>query len=155
MEHTGEISTRRVWQLGIGRRAGVLCFAGASLLGIGLATPGAGGAVLPHRGKTAVVVKISASRGGFRKVLTNNAGRTLYTASSCTESCLGAWPPLFMPKGKTVPQGPKGLSGLGTVKVGSHLQVTYRRHRLYTFTGDSGTSVSGNGVAGFTVIANA
>ena len=110
--------------------------------------------VVAQGGKSAVVVKISASRGGFKNVLTNDAGRTLYTASSCTGSCLGAWPPLLMPKGKTIPKGPKGLAGLGTAKMGSHLQVTYKKHRLYTFSGDSGSSVTGNGVAGFTVIAN-
>jgi predicted lipoprotein with Yx(FWY)xxD motif len=155
MANTREIKTGHGRDLGIGGRAGLLCLVAASSLGVGLATPGAGAAVLPHGGKTAVVVKISGSRSGFKNVLTNNAGRTLYTASSCTGACLGAWPPLFMPKGKTVPQGPKGLKGLGTVKLGSHLQVTYKKHRLYTFTGDSGASVSGNGVAGFTVIANA
>jgi len=31
------------------------------------------------------------------------------------------------------------------------LQVTYRKHRLYTFTGDSGGSVNGNDVGGFVV----
>jgi len=31
------------------------------------------------------------------------------------------------------------------------LQVTYHKQRLYTFTGDSGHSVNGNGVAGFKV----
>jgi len=31
------------------------------------------------------------------------------------------------------------------------LQVTYHKMRLYTFINDSGTSVTGNGVAGFKV----
>jgi predicted lipoprotein with Yx(FWY)xxD motif len=147
-----KISGRRHGPLG--RRAGIACLVAAGSIGVAAAAAGAAPAA-PHSGKTAVVVKIAASRGGFKKVLTNNAGRTLYTAQSCSGACLSAWPPLFMPKGKTVPRGPKGLAGLGTVKVGSHLQVTYKKHRLYTFTGDSGPSVSGNGVAGFTVIANA
>jgi hypothetical protein len=29
--------------------------------------------------------------------------------------------------------------------------VTYRKHRLYTFTGDSGGSVNGNDLSGFKV----
>ena len=136
-----------------GRRAGIVSLLVAGSLGVGAASAGAAPAVLPHSNK-AVVVKIAAARGGFKKVLTNNAGRTLYTAKSCTGICLSSWPPLFMPKGKTIPLGPKGLTGLGTVKVGSHLQVTYKKHRLYTFTGDTGSSVNGNGIAGFTVIAN-
>jgi predicted lipoprotein with Yx(FWY)xxD motif len=136
----------------VGRRAAALCLAATGALGA--VSAGATAAALPHTGKSAVVVKISASRGGFKNVLTNDAGRTLYTAKSCTGSCLSSWPPLFMPKGTTIPKGPKGLAGLGTVKVGSHLQVTYKKHRLYRFTGDSGSSVNGNGVAGFTVIDN-
>jgi predicted lipoprotein with Yx(FWY)xxD motif len=108
--------------------------------------------VASHTGRSAVVVKVAKSRGGFKDVLTTTKGATLYTASSCTGGCLSVWPPLFMPKGTTVP---KGVSGLGTVKDGKRLQVTYKKHRLYTFTSDSGSSVNGNGVGGFTVIQNA
>jgi predicted lipoprotein with Yx(FWY)xxD motif len=115
------------------------------------------GRVVSHTAKAAVVVKVSKSRGGFKNVLTNTrgVGATLYTAKSCTGGCLSIWPPLLMPKGTTVPKGPKGFTGLGTIKLGKHLQVTYKKHRLYTFTGDSGSSVSGNGINGFTVIKNA
>jgi predicted lipoprotein with Yx(FWY)xxD motif len=140
--------------------AGALALS-AGALGVGLAVPAASAQtamprVAPHAGK-AVVVKISAKRGKFKNVLTNTAGvgATLYTAKTCTGGCLTAWPPLLMPKGTTVPEGPKGLTGLGTKKDGTRLQVTYKTHPLYTFTGDSGTSVNGNGLAGFTVIANA
>ena len=142
---------------GAGVAIGALCVS-AGALGV---VPASAGVVqarsLPHTAKTAVVVKIAKSRGGFKNVLTTTAGTgaTLYTAMSCTGSCLSIWPPLLMPKGATVPKGPKGLTGLGTVKSGKRLQVTYKKHRLYTFTSDSGSSVSGNGVAGFTVIKNA
>jgi predicted lipoprotein with Yx(FWY)xxD motif len=133
---------------------GALC-ATAGVLGVVPATS-ASASQVAHTAKPAVVVKIAKARGGFKDVLTTTAGvgATLYTAKSCTGSCLTAWPPLYMPKGKSLPKGPKGLTGLGTVKVGSHLQVTYRKHRLYTFVSDSGSSVNGNGVAGFTVIDN-
>jgi predicted lipoprotein with Yx(FWY)xxD motif len=116
----------------------------------------AGASPVTHTTKSAVVVKIAKSRGGFKDVLTTTTGvgATLYTASSCTGGCLSVWPPLYMPKGKTVPLGPKGLTGLGTIKVGSHLQVTYKKHKLYTFVSDSGSSVTGNGVGGFKVIDN-
>jgi predicted lipoprotein with Yx(FWY)xxD motif len=153
---TSTDTTHRCFGLhrGVGRRAGILSLVAASSIGFGAASAGAAPVVVAHGGKSAMVVKISASRGGFTKVLTNDAGRTLYTASSCPASCQSVWPPLLMPKGKTVPQGPKGLTGLGTAKMGSRLQVTYKKHRLYTFTSDSGSSVTGNGVAGFTVVAN-
>jgi hypothetical protein len=72
-------------------------------------------------------------------------------ASSATTAgtCLSSWPPLLMPKGTTTPGGAKCLT---TVKFGTtRLQVEYMKQRLYTFTGDTGTSVNGNGLAGFKV----
>jgi predicted lipoprotein with Yx(FWY)xxD motif len=135
-------------------RAGALCAVAA---GLSFAASAPAAATTQPRSGRAVVVKISASRGGFKNVLTTTAGvgATLYTASTCTGGCLSAWPPLLMPKGKTMPEGPRGLTGLGTVKFGSRLQVTYKHHRLYTYVSDSGSSVNGNGVAGFSVIKNA
>jgi|HubBroStandDraft_1064217.scaffolds.fasta_scaffold415041_2 predicted lipoprotein with Yx(FWY)xxD motif len=100
--------------------------------------------------KTAVVVH-EANRAHFGKiVVTARAGRALYylPSGSCTGSCLSVWPRLLMPHGKTKP---KGANCLSTKKVGSKLQVTYRGKRLYTFSGDSGHSVNGNGVSGFKV----
>ena len=144
-------------RVGVGVSAGVLC-ASASILGVAPAasasTVRAG--IAPHTGKSAVVVKISKSRGGFKNVLTNTkgVGASLYTAKSCTGSCLSAWPPLLMPKGTTIPKGPSGFTGLGTIKLGKRLQVTYKKHPLYTFSVDSGSSVTGNGVSSFTVIHN-
>jgi len=100
---------------------------------------------------SAVVVK-EQRRPHFGKILVTVHGAALYYLpnGSCTGQCLSIWPRLVMPAGKTVP---KGASCLGTAQFGSHhrLQVTYRKHRLYTFADDSGTSVTGNGVAGFKV----
>jgi hypothetical protein len=108
-------------------------------------------AVSAHNSKTAVVVK-AARRHGFGKILVTPKGRALYVLphGSCGAGCLSVWPRLVMPHGKTMPKGAKCL---GTAKFGSHgkLQVTYRKMRLYTFTGDSGTSVNGNGLSGFKV----
>jgi hypothetical protein len=107
----------------------------------------------PAAGKSAVVVK-ERTRGHFGKILVTVHGAALYYLphGTCTAAsgCLAIWPRLVMPAGKTVP---KGANCLGTAKFGSHhrLQVTYRKHRLYTFANDSGTSVNGNGVAGFKV----
>jgi predicted lipoprotein with Yx(FWY)xxD motif len=101
--------------------------------------------------KTATVVKVR-TRHGFGKILVTTKGRALYTLphGSCTGPCLGIWPRLVMPKGKTIP---KGAMCLGTAKFGKNhrLQVTYHKKRLYTFVSDSGTSVTGNGVEGFKV----
>ena len=101
--------------------------------------------------KSAVVVK-ERMRHGFGKILVTTRGRALYVLphGSCTGSCLAVWPRLVMPRGKTIP---RGAPCLGTAKFGTHhrLQVTYHRKRLYTFVNDGGTSVTGNGVAGFKV----
>jgi predicted lipoprotein with Yx(FWY)xxD motif len=101
-------------------------------------------------GSSATVVNV-ASRPKFGKILvTVKVGMSLYymPSGSCNASCQGVWPPLFMPKGKTTP---KGAPCLATAKLGHKLQVTYKGRPLYTFTGDSGHSVNGNGVAGFVV----
>lgn len=139
----------------------------ASALGAGLAMPAASArpaktGVVPHTG-SAVVVKISPLRTHgttkFKNVLTTTAtvGKTLYTAATCNQTCQAIWPPLLMPVGKTIPLGPKTLVGkLRTIHFGkTRLQVTYNGHPLYTFVSDSGASVNGNNVGGFTVIANA
>jgi predicted lipoprotein with Yx(FWY)xxD motif len=106
---------------------------------------------VPHATKAAVVVK-ERVRGHFGKILVTTKGRALYVLphGSCTGGCLSVWPRLVMPKGKTMP---KGANCLATAKFGTdhRLQVTYRKMRLYTFVNDSGTSVNGNGVAGFRV----
>src|SRR6201999_2349002 len=75
-----------------------------------------------------------------RTVLTNNAGRTLYTLSNekngkftCVGPCLKLWPPLIVPAGTT----PTGPAKLGTVKrPDGRTQVTYKGRPLYTYTGD-------------------
>jgi predicted lipoprotein with Yx(FWY)xxD motif len=97
----------------------------------------------------ATVVKVAA-RHGFGRLVVTIHGRALYTAppSGCTGGCLTIWPPLLMPRGKTIPLG---THCLGTARFGHRLQVTYREHRLYLFYLDSGTSVSGDEMGGFEV----
>lgn len=133
--------------------AGAVATSTAAVSAAQVAPPRAAAArVAPaHASKSARVVK-ERHRAHFGKILVTLQGRALYVLphGSCTGSCLGIWPPLLMPKGKTLP---KGASCLRTAHFGAghRLQVTYRRMRLYTFTGDSGTQVNGNGVAGFKV----
>jgi predicted lipoprotein with Yx(FWY)xxD motif len=75
-----------------------------------------------------------------KTVLTNNAGRTLYSLSVekhgkfiCTGSCLALWHPLVVSAG-TKPTGP---APLGTVKrPDGRTQVTYKGRPLYSFKGD-------------------
>jgi predicted lipoprotein with Yx(FWY)xxD motif len=59
------------------------------------------------------------------------------------------WPPFVMRKGATAT--PTGAACISATKFGHLRQITYRGKRLYTFSGDSGTSVNGNGDGGFVV----
>jgi predicted lipoprotein with Yx(FWY)xxD motif len=128
-----------------------LALTGASLSVV--ATSSATAATAPSASpaaKSAVVVK-ERVRSHFGKILVTVHGAALYYLphGSCTGGCLAIWPRLVMPAGKTIP---KGANCLGTKAFGHRkLQVTYRGQRLYTFADDSGTSVTGNGVAGFKV----
>ena len=119
---------------------------GSTVATAGIAAAASGGA---GTGTSAVVVK-EAFRTGFGKMLvTQGTGMALYTnPAGCSAACQSIWPPLLMPAGATTPTGAPCLA---TAKLGTKLQVTYHKLRLYTFTGDSGHSVNGNGVAGFHV----
>jgi len=123
-----------------------LVLAGVSLTATAMS---AGAATDHHPSRSAVVVK-ERTHAPFGKILYTTRDQALYyqPSGSCTGTCLSVWPPLLMPKGKTKPEGARCLA---TAKFGGRLQVTYNRHRLYTFVDDSGGSVNGNGVAGFVV----
>jgi predicted lipoprotein with Yx(FWY)xxD motif len=57
------------------------------------------------------------------------------TATSCTEACAGAWPPLLS---AAPPTGPSSLPGrLTTVTTAHGAQASYNGHLLYRYAGDS------------------
>jgi predicted lipoprotein with Yx(FWY)xxD motif len=137
------------------RRSGRIAAAALSAAAIA-AVPLAQGASAAGSGPRAKVVTTGV-RTGFGTILVAPSGRALYydsadtpDHSTCTGSCALIWPPVLMPPGKTIPIG---VPGLGTITRNSgKVQVTYNSMPLYKYAGDSGTSVSGNGVAGFFVI---
>ena len=101
-------------------------------------------------GGTVVTTK-SSSLG---TILATGSGRTLYLAtSSCTGSCLTAWPPLKA-NGTPKAEGSASASLLGTASVsGGEIVVTYNGHPLYTFASDTASDpTSGQGQAGFYVV---
>jgi predicted lipoprotein with Yx(FWY)xxD motif len=105
----------------------------------------------PTATKKVQVVKV-VTRKPFGKMLAKkSSGASLYymPTGTCRGQCLSVWPPLLMRKGATAT--PTGVKCLGTAKFAKYLQITYRGHRLYTFSDDSGTSVNGNGEGGFVV----
>jgi predicted lipoprotein with Yx(FWY)xxD motif len=103
-------------------------------------------------GSAAVVKVVTISPYG--QILVNSSAKPLYTLSgSCTGACASAWPALTVPAG-TKPTGGAGVTGtLSTVKqAGGTYQVTYNGSPLYTFVPDSSDHVTGQGVAGFSVV---
>jgi predicted lipoprotein with Yx(FWY)xxD motif len=106
----------------------------------------------PSAGPAAVVKVVTVPTYG--QILTDNSGKPLYTLSgSCTGSCASAWPALTVPAG-TNPTGSAGVTGaLSTVQQADGTdQVTYNGSPLYTFVQDSSGAVTGQGVAGFSVV---
>ena len=125
--------------------------AAALVGGVTAATAGIAAAQTgPAPASTNALVVKEAFRMGFGKMLVvHGSGRALYTnPAGCSAACQSVWPPLVMPPGTTTPTG---APCLGTAKLGTQLQVTYHKLRLYTFVNDTGHSVTGDGVAGFHV----
>jgi predicted lipoprotein with Yx(FWY)xxD motif len=100
---------------------------------------------------TAVVKVITVPTYGA--ILTDSSGKPLYTLSgTCTGSCASAWPALTVPA-STKPTGTGVTGTLSTVKqADGSFQVTYNGSPLYTFVQDSSGQVTGQGVAGFSVV---
>jgi len=102
---------------------------------------------------SAAVVKVVAI-SPYGQVLIDSSGKPLYTLSgSCTGACATAWPALTVPAG-TNPTGGAGVTGtLKAVRqADGKYQVTYNGSPLYTFVQDSTDHVTGQGVAGFSVV---
>jgi len=115
---------------------------------------------------TAVLLSVTpvvqvASNARYGNILTTNTGRALYTLdtdhnglSTCSGSCVPAWPALTVPA-STTPTGGPGVTGT----VGKALQsngtdqVTYNGSPVYTFVGDTAPDeVTGQNVNGFFVV---
>jgi len=95
-------------------------------------------------------------------VLVGPNGMALYvhqgdtaTSSTCTGTCLQAWPPLTVAPGGTVTAAPQ-VTGTFATFVRSDdgsTQVTYEGRPLYYWTGDTKPGdVTGHGVNGFAVV---
>jgi predicted lipoprotein with Yx(FWY)xxD motif len=101
--------------------------------------------------------KVAAANSKLGHILVDARGRTLYLfakdrhgKSACYGLCAGYWPAL------TTKGTPKAINGarkslLGTTRrKDGRLQVTYRGHPLYRFSGDTGAgTTSGEGLTDF------
>ena len=101
--------------------------------------------------------KVGAANSKLGRILVDGRGRTLYIfakdkngKSACSGLCAGYWPALTT-KGK-----PQAINGARkallstTRRSDGSLQVTYRGHPLYRFSGDSAAGqTSGEGLTDF------
>ena len=111
----------------------------------------AGGATLASSAvRKPATVKTGTSALG--RIIVDGRSHTLYLfkkdrhgKSACAGACAQNWPPLLT-KGKPKASGSAKSSLLGTTRrADGTLQVTYRRHPLYTFVGDAGKRGSTKG----------
>lgn len=106
---------------------------------------------------TSGAAKVGTANSNLGRILVDRHGRTLYLfaedrhgKSSCSGLCAGYWPALTT-KGKPIAISGAHKALLGTTRrKDGHLQVTYRGHPLYRFSGDSDAGqTSGEGLTDF------
>jgi predicted lipoprotein with Yx(FWY)xxD motif len=129
--------------------------------GSGTSSGGMGGygssGAAPASGGTSSVATVSASRTSLGMILVDGSGRTLYlfekdqpNQSACAGACAAAWP---VDQSSGAPKAGSGVTAslLGTIKRSDNTtQVTYNKHPLYYFQGDSGAGQhNGQGVDAF------
>jgi predicted lipoprotein with Yx(FWY)xxD motif len=130
--------------------------AAVALAAVALGTFGATAAAAPDATSArSATVKIAHSRLG--KILVDSRGRTLYVLSAdsarkstCFGACAQNWPPLRVSRKPTVGRGLKA-SKIGTIRRrDGKPQVTYNRHPLYRFVGDTRAGQThGQGIVAF------
>jgi predicted lipoprotein with Yx(FWY)xxD motif len=87
---------------------------------------------------------VAVAHSKLGRILVDGRGRSLYLferdrngKSSCNGACLAYWPPLIS-SGKALAKPGVKASLLGrTKRKDGRWQVTYKRHPLYTFVGDT------------------
>ena len=139
---------------------GVLA-AGCGSNGSGSSSGGMGGygssGTAPASGGASSVATVSATSTSLGMILVDGSGRTLYlfekdqpNQSACAGACAAAWP---VDQTSGTPKAGSGVTAsmLGTItRSDNTTQVTYNKHPLYYFQGDSGTGQhNGQGVDAF------
>ena len=116
-----------------------------------------GGAPTSTSGGQSGVATVSATSTSLGMILVDGSGRTLYlfekdqpNQSACAGACAAAWP---VDQSSGTPKAGSGVTAsmLGTIKRSDDTtQVTYNKHPLYYFQGDSGAGQhNGQGVDAF------
>jgi predicted lipoprotein with Yx(FWY)xxD motif len=89
--------------------------------------------------------KVGTASSNLGRILVDKHGRTLYLfakdkngKSACSGACAAYWPPLISAsKPRAVTGAKQSLLGR-TRRADGRMQVTYRHHPLYRFSGDAG-----------------
>ena len=116
-----------------------------------------GGGPTSTSGGASSVATVSATSTSLGMILVDGSGRTLYlfekdqpNQSACAGACAAAWP---VDQTSGTPKAGSGVTAsmLGTItRSDNTTQVTYNKHPLYYFQGDSGTGQhNGQGVDAF------
>jgi predicted lipoprotein with Yx(FWY)xxD motif len=111
----------------------------------------------PASGGASSVAMVSAASTSLGMILVDGSGRTLYlfekdqpNQSACAGACAAAWP---VDQTSGTPKAGSGVTAsmLGTIKRSDNTtQVTYNKHPLYYYSGDSGAGQhNGQGVDAF------
>jgi predicted lipoprotein with Yx(FWY)xxD motif len=139
---------------------GVLA-AGCGSNGSGSSSGGMGGygssGTAPASGGASSVATVSATSTSLGMILVDGSGRTLYlfekdqpNQSACAGACAAAWP---VDPTSGAPKAGSGATAsmLGTIKRSDgSTQVTYNKHPLYYYAGDSGAGQqNGQGLNAF------
>jgi predicted lipoprotein with Yx(FWY)xxD motif len=128
-----------------------LAVAAAALSSVALIGAGVAGATKDSRASVGV------AKTKLGRILVDGRGRSLYVfakdkngKSSCNGACLAYWPPLIG-SGKPLAKAGVKASLLGrTKRKDGRWQITYKRHPLYTFVGDTKKGqTSGEGLDDF------
>jgi predicted lipoprotein with Yx(FWY)xxD motif len=105
--------------------------------------------------RAGTTVGVASSKLG--RILVDGRGRTLYLfakethgKSACSGACAAYWPPLIASGKAHAVAGAKASLLGSTRRADGRLQVTYRHHPLYLFSGDAKKGLtSGQGLSDF------
>jgi predicted lipoprotein with Yx(FWY)xxD motif len=153
------------------RRSGLLRHPLVALVAVGVLAAGCGSngsgsggmggygssGTAPASGGASSVATLSATSTNLGTILVDGSGRTLYlfekdqpNQSACAGACVAAWP---VDQSSGTPKAGSGVKAslLGTIKRDDgSTQVTYNKHPLYYYSGDSQTGQhNGQGVDAF------
>ncbi len=110
-------------------------------------------------GALQIAVNAQSAKGPF---LVGPDGKTLYvfskdtaTSSACEGQCAQTWPPVTLPAGASLPSVAAATGTFATItRSDGSMQLTYKGHPLYTYSGDSNPGdTNGDGVGGLWSVA--